>query len=138
MEKKDKEKNYDEKRDHPRAMIQLSVEYSRLNTFFRDYTCNISQGGMFIKTEKPMPVGSLFQLKLVVPELPKPLKLQCEVRWTEQLKDLDQGDVDQEPGMGIRFLYETEQDRRQLEIMVEWLFKKHLGEQAYRKLLNKD
>ena len=36
-----------------RQAIELSVEYKRLNTFFADYTRNISKGGTFIRTERP-------------------------------------------------------------------------------------
>ncbi len=43
------------------------MEYKRLNTFFYDYTKNISKGGTFIKTEKPLDIGTIFLFKLMVP-----------------------------------------------------------------------
>ncbi len=126
-----------DRRGNSRHMIQLKVEYNRLNTFFQDYTCNISQGGMFIKTEKQLPVGSSFELKLIVPELPKPLELKCEVRWVVKSGDVMDNAPSQSPGMGIRFVYDSDDDRRQIEIMVEWLMKKHLGERIYHNLLHR-
>ena len=48
----------DRRRREARAPIELKVEYKRLNTFFYDYTKNISKGGTFIKTEKPLDVGT--------------------------------------------------------------------------------
>ena len=49
----------DDRRREARAPIELKVEYKRLNTFFYDYTKNISKGGTFIKTEKPLDVGTI-------------------------------------------------------------------------------
>ena len=46
-----------ERRADARSPIELKVEYKRLNTFFADYTKNISRGGTFIKTARPLPVG---------------------------------------------------------------------------------
>ena len=44
-----------EHRDHARAPIELEVDYKKLNSFFADYTKNISKGGTFIKTRKALP-----------------------------------------------------------------------------------
>ncbi|HWN69111.1 MAG TPA: PilZ domain-containing protein, partial [Haliangium sp.] len=57
-------------REHGRKPIELEVTYKRLNAFFSDYTKNISKGGTFIKTEKPLEVGTEFLFKLHVPRLP--------------------------------------------------------------------
>ncbi|HKO52206.1 MAG TPA: PilZ domain-containing protein, partial [Polyangiaceae bacterium] len=51
---------HDDRRSGFRAPIELKVEYKRLNTFFADYTKNISRGGTFIATDKPLPVGTDF------------------------------------------------------------------------------
>jgi len=54
----------DDRRGDSRAPIELKVEYKRLNSFFADYTKNISRGGSFIGTEKPLPVGTEFVFAL--------------------------------------------------------------------------
>jgi uncharacterized protein (TIGR02266 family) len=71
----------DDRRRETRAPIELKVEYKRLNTFFYDYTKNISKGGTFIKTEKPLDVGTIFLFKLMLPSQSAPLALRGEVRW---------------------------------------------------------
>src|SRR3954463_14413182 len=71
----------DERRREARAPIELKVEYKRLNTFFYDYTKNISKGGTFIKTEKPLDIGTIFLFKLQVPSREAPFALRGEVRW---------------------------------------------------------
>ena len=70
-----------ERRDHARAPIELKVEYKKLNTFFADYTKNICKGGTFIKTKKPLDVGTEFVFKLLVPRLGDPLALRGQVKW---------------------------------------------------------
>ena len=70
-----------EKRRFARAPIELKVEYKRLNTFFADYTKNISKGGTFIKTRKPLDIGTEFVFKLCVPTLADPIALNGKVQW---------------------------------------------------------
>ena len=58
---------FGERRESGRAPIELKVEYKKLNTFFADYTRNISKGGTFIRTDHPLPVGTRFAFTLAVP-----------------------------------------------------------------------
>ena len=69
--------------------IELKVEYKRLNTFFADYTKNISRGGTFIKTSKPLPVGTEFLFKLFVPGRGEPLTIHGEVQRIVSGTDVD-------------------------------------------------
>src|ERR1022692_3838069 len=71
----------DDRRREARAPIELKVEYKRLNTFFYDYTKNISKGGTFIKTDKPLDIGTIFLFKLLIPSQTEHLALRGEVRW---------------------------------------------------------
>jgi type IV pilus assembly protein PilZ len=66
-------------RQHNRAPIELKVDYKKLNSFFADYTKNISKGGTFIKTKKPLPVGTRFLFKLTVPRREPAFELLGEV-----------------------------------------------------------
>src|SRR3954454_2918421 len=100
-----------EGRTHFRAPIELKVDYKKLNSFFADYTKNISKGGNFIKTKKPLPIGTRFLFKLSVPHRDAPFELLGEVVWSK-------GDGD-EPGMGIRFIYTTDHQRSDFEGIVE-------------------
>src|SRR5256885_13884129 len=102
-----------ELRTQPRAPIELKVDYKKLNSFFADYTKNISKGGTFIKTKKPLPIGTRFLFKLTVPQRADPFELLGEVVWS-------QNDAE-EPGMGIRFIYTTDTQRSDFEGVVEQL-----------------
>ena len=118
-----------------RAPIELRVEYRRLNSFFSDYTKNISKGGTFIHTERPLPIGTEFVFHLVVPTLPEPLSLRGEVRWVLQPGDPAPGGEPAAPGMGIRFRYENDEERTRIEASVEDLMRLHLGPGLSSRLL---
>ena len=116
-------------RQHTRAPIELKVDYKKLNSFFADYTKNISKGGTFIKTKKPLPIGTRFLFKLSVPQRTDPFELLGEVVWSTT-----EGD---EPGMGIRFVYSNDTQRSDFEGVVEQLMASSLGSELTSKLLNK-
>jgi type IV pilus assembly protein PilZ len=129
-----------DRREHPRAPIELKVEYKKLNTFFADYTKNICRGGTFIKTKKPLDVGTEFMFKLLVPRLEHPLELHGEVKWVVREGEPPPPgiDPDHEPGMGIRFIYDEDAERSAIEQTVEKLMIDSLGQLLYSKLMGKD
>ena len=116
-------------RQQTRAPIELKVDYKKLNSFFADYTKNISKGGTFIKTKKPLPIGTRFLFKLSVPKRDGPFELLGEVVWSKA-----DGDG---PGMGIRFIYSQSQQRREFESVVEKLMADSLGPELTGRLLSK-
>ncbi|HVZ72158.1 MAG TPA: TIGR02266 family protein [Polyangia bacterium] len=126
-----------ERRREARAPIELKVEYKRLNTFFYDYTKNISKGGTFIKTERPLGIGTVFLFKLAVPNQTEPLALRGEVRWiVKEGEPLPpQAAPGHEPGMGIRFVYDSADQRRDLERVVEKMMVDSLGQLIYSRLV---
>jgi len=128
-----------ERRREARAPIELKVEYKRLNTFFYDYTKNISKGGTFIKTERPLDIGTIFLFKLMVPQRDEPIALRGEVRWVIKEGAPRPPDVpaDHDPGMGIRFVYDDDQHRNRLEQVVEKMMVESLGPLIYSRLIKK-
>ena len=129
----------EDRRREARAPIELKVEYKRLNTFFYDYTKNISKGGTFIKTDKPLDIGTIFLFKLMVPSRESPLALRGEVRWVIKEGEPRPPEVpaDHEPGMGIRFVYDDTDQRRNLEEVVERMMIDSLGPLIYSRLVGK-
>jgi type IV pilus assembly protein PilZ len=116
-------------REHGRAPIELKVDYKKLNSFFADYTKNISKGGTFIRTKKTLPIGTRFLFRLTVPGRPSPFELSGEVVHASATGD--------EPGMGIRFVWSEDRDRVAFESVVEGLMAESLGPMVAGKLLRK-
>ncbi len=123
-----------DRRSTPRAPIELRVEYKRLNSFFADYTKNISRGGTFIRTDRPLEIGTDFVFKLGVPNLRDPLVLDGKVQWIVMPEEAT---AEQEPGMGIGFVFQDDEERLAVEAVVEKLMVDSLGPVLYEKLLGK-
>ncbi|MDI1447954.1 TIGR02266 family protein [Polyangium sp. 6x1] len=115
-----------------RAAIELNVEYKRLNTFFADYTRNISKGGTFIRTDRPLDVNTEFVFALSIKNLAEPLRLRGRVKWIVRPVDAT---PDSPAGMGIEFQYNGENERRETESIVEKLMANELGDELAGKLL---
>jgi type IV pilus assembly protein PilZ len=116
-------------RDQARAPIELKVEYKKLNSFFADYTKNISKGGTFIKTKKTLPLGTRFLFRLTVPGRERPFELNGEV--------IHATASGEEAGMGIRFVWSDPRERNAFEALVESLMAQSLGPLLTSKLLRK-
>lgn len=121
----------DERRDEDRAPITLKVEYKRINTFFADYTRNISRGGTFIRTTRPLEIGTEFTFVLSLPETVE-LQLEGVVKWVVPEADAT---ADKPAGMGIQFVFADDGQRRAVEEVVETMMNDSLGPVLAKKLL---
>jgi type IV pilus assembly protein PilZ len=110
-----------------RMPVELRIEYRRMDTFFADFTKNISRGGTFVKTPRPLPLGTKFSFQLAVPGVPQPFALVGEVRWTSA--------EGRDPGMGVRFVWENDAERLAFEKVVEDLMVDTLGAEEAARLL---
>lgn len=129
----------EERRVEDRAAITLKVDYKRLNTFFADYTKNISKGGTFIRTSKPLEIGTQFVFVLTVPEVSgepttRALELTGAVKWVVS----DAEATEEKPaGMGIEFVFTDDADRDRVSRFVADLMRASLGDHIADKLLAK-
>jgi type IV pilus assembly protein PilZ len=121
-----------ERRRFPRHAITLRVDYKRMNTFFADYAKNISKGGTFIRTTKPLDAGTEFVFVLSIPGQPDQLQLLGQVMW---VVDEERANEENPAGMGIRFKFQDENELKQLEAFVAKLMSEKLGSHVASKLL---
>jgi type IV pilus assembly protein PilZ len=117
-----------------RAPITLRVDYKRLNTFFADYTKNISKGGTFVRTTKPLEVGTEFMFVLSLPEAVQ-LELKGVVKWV--VPESAAG-AENPAGMGIQFVFDDDSQRLAVENVVAGMMNEALGPLLAQKLLGRD
>ena len=82
-----------------REKVQLKVQ--DMADFITEYADNISIGGMFIRTSKPFPTGTRFDLDLTIGSDGKKITGIGEVVWT---KEFTSKADDRNSGMGIKFV----------------------------------
>jgi len=130
----DKTVDWSDRRTEERHSITLRVDYKRMNTFFADYAKNISKGGTFIRTSKPLDVGTEFVFVLSIPGQADQLQLKGEVMWTVD----DATATEEHPaGMGIRFRFSDPSEQDRLDAFVQKLMSDKLGGVMAAKLLGK-
>jgi len=86
----------------PRAKIGMSVAISPQSehNFWTGLTQDIAEGGVFIATYKRLPVGTLLELTLSMPDH-STMRLCGEVRWLREYSDFT---ADVSPGFGVKFV----------------------------------
>lgn len=71
--------NGPDKRRDPRVPLVLRVDYPAEPTQVRDVTENLSAGGLFIRTERPLKAGERVPLQISFPSLLDPVEIEVEV-----------------------------------------------------------
>jgi uncharacterized protein (TIGR02266 family) len=84
-------------RVYDRVPLSIEVEYRTAGAFLVAYTSNLSKGGLFIETEKPLLVGTQLVLRFTIPDV-GPIEVQGSVAWVRP--EAMEG---KSPGMGVEF-----------------------------------
>lgn len=100
-----------------RLQHELLVAYRTVDGFITDWAVNISRGGIFINTRKPLAVGTLVRLIVSLPDTAFPFDLTGRVA---RVSDFDNPD-NQVPGMGIEFVDVDDEKRSRIEKFVDKL-----------------
>lgn len=87
------------KRVHVRAPVRLDVEFTLAGRAARGTCFNLSQGGMFVATERPGPPGTEIGLRFTLPSVSAPLSVRARVAWKAR-QETEAGVVS---GMGVEF-----------------------------------
>lgn len=91
-------------RSNPRLPVKIRVDFTSDDSVQTVSALNISAGGVFLATRKPLPAGSMVLLQLNLPSLEGAVEVMGEVVWnnvnTGQHSDLPEG-------MGIRFISQS-------------------------------
>jgi type IV pilus assembly protein PilZ len=83
-----------------RVEVTWQVDCETEDTFLYAYITNISEMGIFVKTEKPLAVGTELVLRFAPPSTEETFVLQGIVQWINPVRPLGEN---LNPGMGIRF-----------------------------------
>jgi len=113
-----------ERRQHKRFEASFAVDYSSGDNFLFAYLQNISEMGIFIRTDTPMEVGTELRLRFAVDDQEDMLLVDGEVIWINPYRE--SGD-NINPGMGVRFKRLTPELREQIVELVRTVAYLHEG-----------
>src|SRR5258708_24099547 len=83
-----------------RLQHELLVAYRTVDGFITDWAVNISRGGIFINTRKPLAVGTTVRLIISLPDAAFPFDPSGRVARVNEFDNPS----NQVPGMGIEFV----------------------------------
>ena len=102
----------------PRVEYELPVAYSSVAGFVTDWAVNLSRGGLYINTDKPMPVDTVVRLLVTLPGAHFPVELKGRVT---RVNATGVPGSHESPGMGVEFLDVDDDKRSRIEEFVERL-----------------
>lgn len=103
-----------DRREHERFETSIAVDYASGDTFLFAYLQNISEMGIFVRTDHPLTVGTRLRLRFQA-EDPEPLTLEGQVAWINPFRH---GGDNLNPGMGVRFVSLAPETREHLVALV--------------------
>jgi type IV pilus assembly protein PilZ len=93
-------------RTDQRDEINIDILYKQSGEFIKSHTLNISNGGLFLETDNPLPVNSVVILRMQLPGETEPTENQGCVVWSNP-----KGKNNDFPsGMGIQFKHKIKID----------------------------
>ena len=100
------------RRKEPRHLKTLSLTFKSEAGLSKAFSEDISIGGMFIRTNKPLAKEEVFTLKMKLPSIEEPITVGCEVAWTREEGKATESLA---AGMGVKFIQISESDHYRLK-----------------------
>jgi type IV pilus assembly protein PilZ len=106
-----------ERRQWQRVLVDLEVDYGNEDNYLFAYIRDISATGIFVRTNSPEPPGTHLNVRFTPHGSSNPLELEGEVIWINRYRPGDSDNL--HPGMGIRFIGLTDEERRRLSELIK-------------------
>jgi len=109
----DSEKSGRDRRDWQRVLVDLEVDYGNADNFLFAYISDISETGIFIRTNSPEAPGTRLNLRFMPDDGNRQmLQLEGEVIWVNNLRPKSPDNLN--PGMGVKFVSLDRESRHRL------------------------
>lgn len=106
-----------ERRQWERVFVDLEVDYGNQDNFLFAYIRDISATGIFVRTNAPEPPGTRLNLRFTPKGASAPFALEGEVIWINAYRPGQPDNL--HPGMGIRFIGLTDDERGRLSELIK-------------------
>ena len=101
-----------DRRRSPRVFVNLEVDYGNEDNFLFASIRDISDTGIFVRTNAPEPAGTHLNLRFTPHDTQETLELEGQVIWINSYRPGDSNNLN--PGMGVRFTALTTAQRHRL------------------------
>jgi len=101
-----------DRRQAPRVLVNLEVDYGNEDNFLFAYIKDISATGIFVRTNSPEEPGTSLNVRFTPSTPGDVLDIEGEVIWVNPFRPGRRDNLN--PGMGIRFIELTDDQRRRL------------------------
>ncbi|MBN1573485.1 MAG: PilZ domain-containing protein [Deltaproteobacteria bacterium] len=105
-----------ESRKHPREKVKIRVNYKTVDRFKEEYTENISHGGIFIKSTRPLPMHLKVKVSLSIPKWEEPVTMMSEV--VRRVTEEDARKSGLNPGFALQFL-DFDEKKKELDEFIK-------------------
>jgi uncharacterized protein (TIGR02266 family) len=102
-----------ERRTMPRIETSLEIAFKNAGIFLCSYILNLSSGGIFIRTEQPLPVDAELEMRIQLPDDPEVMQLGGRVVWTKPQSNAYPA------GMGVQFIGMPPVYRQKIHTFIE-------------------
>jgi uncharacterized protein (TIGR02266 family) len=85
----------------PARSVHVEIDIYSEHNFWSGITMDVSEGGVFIATQRSMKVGEMVLVDMALPGEAEPLVALAEVCWSRVFSD----DPHAPPGLGLRFVH---------------------------------
>jgi len=90
------------RREQPRVRMETEIDLTSASNFFSGFSENLSDGGVFVATDRRVPIGAEVELAFRLPDGTE-VRGRGVVRWTRSSHDAVSG-IDAAPGVGVQFV----------------------------------
>jgi uncharacterized protein (TIGR02266 family) len=110
----DDEKRMDET-NVPRTSVEVAIDVYSEHNFWSGVTMDVSEGGVFIATQRMIKNGTMLIVDMAIPGEDEPIVALAEVSWLRTFSR----DSDAPPGIGLQFVHICEESLAKIRRFVE-------------------
>jgi type IV pilus assembly protein PilZ len=107
-----------ERRASPRADFVIRVNYQTVDSLFSEFARNINDGGVFVETDAPQPVGTNVELEFKLPGADRPIEVVGNVVRSVSADQVESNGI---TGMAIEFENLGADARQQINEIIQKL-----------------
>ena len=107
----------DNKRESPRVATNIEIKFRETGSLVRSYMLNVTNGGIFLKTEKPLNIDAEVTMHIQLPDDHETMTIEGRVVWANTKSKAFPA------GMGIQFTQIMPEHKAKIKAFVDANFK---------------